>query len=80
MNLNPQPKQPKVSLLVADVDGTLVTKEKVLTERDRSAVRQLHDAGIAFTITSGQPPLSMKMIVTDYESEGFANAVERYIL
>jgi Cof subfamily protein (haloacid dehalogenase superfamily) len=53
----------KVSLLVADVDGTLVTKEKVLTERARNAVRHLHDAGIAFTITSGRPPLGMKMLI-----------------
>jgi len=53
----------KVSLLVADVDGTLVTKEKVLTTSARNAVRHLHDAGIAFTITSGRPPLGMKMLI-----------------
>jgi len=35
--------------MVADVDGTLVTKEKVLTERARNAVRKLQDVGIAFT-------------------------------
>jgi HAD superfamily hydrolase (TIGR01484 family) len=63
MNTNPQPKPQKVSLLVADVDGTLVTKEKVLTERAKTAVRHLHDAGIAFAITSGRPPKGMKMLV-----------------
>lgn len=67
MNQNLQPKQTKVSLLVADVDGTLVTKQKVLTERAHSAVLKLHDAGIAFTITSGRPPLGMKMIVDALE-------------
>ncbi len=60
---NPQSPSSKISLLVADVDGTLVTKQKVLTERARNAVQKLHDAGIAFTITSGRPPLGMKMLV-----------------
>lgn len=58
-----QLKSTKISLMVADVDGTLVTKEKILTERARSAVRKLQDAGIIFSITSGRPPLGMKMIV-----------------
>lgn len=55
----------KISLLLADVDGTLVTKEKILTERARAAVSQLKQVGIRFTITSGRPPLGMKMIVDD---------------
>lgn len=55
-------KTPKISLLLADVDGTLVTKEKILTDRARAAVHKLWDAGIHFTITSGRPPLGMKMI------------------
>lgn len=53
----------KISLLLADVDGTLVTKEKILTDRARAAVRQLNEAGIAFAITSGRPPLGMKMLI-----------------
>lgn len=53
--------------MVADVDGTLVTKQKVLTDRARAAVRKLNDAGIAFTITSGRPPLGMKAIVDALE-------------
>jgi Cof subfamily protein (haloacid dehalogenase superfamily) len=53
----------KISLLLADVDGTLVTKEKVLTDRARAAVSKLNDAGIMFTITSGRPPLGMKPLV-----------------
>jgi hydroxymethylpyrimidine pyrophosphatase-like HAD family hydrolase len=38
----------RISLLVADVDGTLVTDQKVLTERARGAVMMLHDRGIRF--------------------------------
>ncbi len=53
----------KVSLLLTDVDGTLVTREKILTDRARAAVHQLKEAGIAFAITSSRPPLGMKMLV-----------------
>jgi Cof subfamily protein (haloacid dehalogenase superfamily) len=52
----------KISLVLADVDGTLVNEEKVLTERAQSAVRQLRRAGIRFAITSGRPPLGMAML------------------
>jgi Cof subfamily protein (haloacid dehalogenase superfamily) len=53
----------KISLVVADVDGTLVTSEKVLTPRAAAAVRALHGAGIAFAITSGRPPRGMAMLI-----------------
>ena len=49
-----------IRLLIADIDGTLVTQEKVLTRRSIEAVKRLHDAGVAFTITSGRPPMGMK--------------------
>ncbi|HLJ65022.1 MAG TPA: Cof-type HAD-IIB family hydrolase, partial [Stellaceae bacterium] len=52
-----------ISLLIADVDGTLLTEDKVLTDRARDAVHRLHAAGIAFAITSGRPPRGMAMLV-----------------
>jgi Cof subfamily protein (haloacid dehalogenase superfamily) len=52
-----------IRLLLADVDGTLVTDDKVLTDGAISAVRGLHDAGIAFAITSSRPPRGMGMLV-----------------
>jgi Cof subfamily protein (haloacid dehalogenase superfamily) len=51
----------KICLVLADVDGTLVTEEKVLTQRAQSAVRALRNAGIHFAITSGRP-LGMAML------------------
>lgn len=54
-----------VRLVVADVDGTLVTPEKVLTPRARAAVHALGERGVAFTITSGRPPRGMKMLIDD---------------
>jgi Cof subfamily protein (haloacid dehalogenase superfamily) len=53
----------KISLVLADVDGTLVTADKVLTSRARAAVKALHSAGIAFAITSGRPPRGMAMLI-----------------
>jgi hypothetical protein len=63
MSLTAQVAPSPVRLLLADVDGTLVTKEKRLTDRAVAAVRALADAGIAFAVTSGRPPLGMKMLV-----------------
>ena len=52
-----------IGLLLADVDGTLVTHDKVLTEAAKAAVHELHDAGIAFAVTSGRPPRGMAMLI-----------------
>lgn len=57
------PTRHKISLVLSDVDGTLVTEEKVLTPRAQRAVKGLHDAGIRFAITSGRPPRGMAMLV-----------------
>src|SRR5499433_1373616 len=51
-----------IRLVIADVDGTLVTQEKVLTARAIEAVKRLRNANIAFTLTSGRPPLGIKML------------------
>ena len=53
----------KISLVLADVDGTLVTKEKLLTERAIRAVNALRERGILFAITSGRPPKGMNMVI-----------------
>jgi len=50
------------ALLLADVDGTLVTPEKLLTERAIQAIHALHKSGIAFSFVSGRPPLGMKQL------------------
>lgn len=55
----------KVSLVLADVDGTLVTNDKLLTPRAKQAVTSLRAAGIAFAITSGRPPRGLKSIIED---------------
>jgi Cof subfamily protein (haloacid dehalogenase superfamily) len=52
-----------IRMVIADVDGTLVTQDKVLTKRAAEAVSRLHEAGILFTITSGRPPRGMAMLI-----------------
>jgi Cof subfamily protein (haloacid dehalogenase superfamily) len=58
----PRARPDKIALLLADVDGTLVTKDKVLTDRAQRAVRDMKAAGIQFAITSGRPPKGMSML------------------
>ncbi|MGH7669643.1 MAG: Cof-type HAD-IIB family hydrolase [Gemmatimonadaceae bacterium] len=52
-----------IRLVLADVDGTLVTMEKVLTQASIDVVRRLRDAGVRFAITSGRPPRGMAMLL-----------------
>ena len=42
----------KISALISDVDGTLLTSAKTLTERSRQAVAELHKRGIGFAVIS----------------------------
>lgn len=57
------PSSHRIRLVLADVDGTLVTPDKAITERARHAVRKLDEAGIAFAVTSGRPPRGMVMLL-----------------
>jgi Cof subfamily protein (haloacid dehalogenase superfamily) len=52
-----------IRMVIADVDGTLVTQEKVLTKRATEAVLRLHEVGIQFSVTSGRPPRGMAMLI-----------------
>jgi Cof subfamily protein (haloacid dehalogenase superfamily) len=54
---------PPIRLFLADVDGTLVNQDKVLTDRAIAAVGKLRQAGILFAVTSGRPPRGMSMLV-----------------
>ncbi len=55
----------KISLVLADVRGTLVNEQKVLTKRAQAAVQRLRETGIRFAITSGRPPRGMAMLLDD---------------
>src|SRR6266404_2559497 len=53
----------RIALVVSDVDGTLLTKDKVLTDGAVRAVRKLHEAGIGFTIVSSRPTIGMGFLI-----------------
>src|SRR5215472_9711824 len=53
----------KISLLLSDVDGTLLDSKKRITARAKAAIEKVQEAGIKFAVTSGRPPRGMKMIV-----------------
>ena len=53
----------RIALVVSDVDGTLLTKNKTLTDGAMDAVRRLHQIGIGFTITSSRPTIGMRFLI-----------------
>jgi Cof subfamily protein (haloacid dehalogenase superfamily) len=53
----------RIALVVSDVDGTLLTKDKILTGGAKTAVRKLHAAGIGFTIVSSRPSIGMGFLI-----------------
>jgi len=53
----------EILLVISDVDGTLVTNDKILTDRSRAAVSRLGTAGIGFSIVSSRPPFGLRMLV-----------------
>jgi Cof subfamily protein (haloacid dehalogenase superfamily) len=59
-----------IAAVLADVDGTLVTKAKALTPRAIAAIERLRDRGVIFAITSGRPPRGMRMLVRPLEMRG----------
>jgi Cof subfamily protein (haloacid dehalogenase superfamily) len=53
----------RIALVVSDVDGTLLTRDKTLTDGARRAARRLHEAGIGFTITSSRPAIGLGFLI-----------------
>lgn len=49
----------RISLLVSDVDGTIVTHDKDLAASTVAAARRLKDAGVALAVVSSRPPRGM---------------------
>ena len=70
-----------VRLLVSDIDGTLVTKDKHLTQAAHDAADRLAKAGIALALTSSRPPHGIGAIGISRSSAGhsMANARRRPI-
>jgi Cof subfamily protein (haloacid dehalogenase superfamily) len=52
----------KCSAVISDVDGTLVTDDKVLTRRAQTVVAELRASGTIFSIISSRPPRGLRML------------------
>ena len=59
----PRNVSPKISTLVSDVDGTVVTDDKILTVRAQVAVAKLRACDINFAIISSRPPRGLGMLL-----------------
>lgn len=53
----------RISLVISDVDGSLVTHDKRLTDAAIEAVRDLAGRNIGFTVTSSRPAFGMRMLI-----------------
>jgi len=51
-----------IKLLISDVDGTLVTPDKLITKRALAAVKALSSAGVGFSIVSARPPRGLAKV------------------
>ena len=51
----------RISLLVSDIDGTLVTGDKRLSEANVRAARALAEAGVRLSLVSSRPPIGFSM-------------------
>ena len=54
--------RPRISLLVSDIDGTLVTSDKRLTEAAVAAAHRLQPAGVHLSLVSSRPPAGFAML------------------
>ena len=52
-----------ISLVISDVDGTLVTPDKEVTPASVRAAQRLAEKGIGFTVVSSRPPVGLRMLV-----------------
>jgi len=56
-----------IAFLISDVDGSLVTPDKRLTEAAAAAVRSLRAAGVGFSLISSRPPRGMAALLSALE-------------
>ena len=54
-----------VRLVVSDVDGTMVTRDKILAPSTIEAARRLRDAGVPLALVSSRPPRGMAFLTME---------------
>ena len=56
--------------VVSDVDGTIVNRDKEVTEASRRAAQRLRAAGVGLTIASSRPPWGMRHVAEALQIDG----------
>lgn len=54
-----------IKLIAIDLDDTLLTDDKVITQRNKEALHYAHEKGIKVVLCTGRPYLAMKDLVTE---------------
>src|SRR6516164_8285455 len=62
--MSDSPAENRITLVISDVDGTLLDNNKELTSGAPEAVDRLYQAGIRFTIASARPPRMVRELVS----------------
>lgn len=60
----------RIGLVVSDIDGTMVTGDKVLTDENIAAARRLEAAGIRLSLVSSRPPAGFAMLAGPLALDG----------
>jgi Cof subfamily protein (haloacid dehalogenase superfamily) len=50
--------------VISDVDGTLITDDKILSARSVAAAAELRSSGIIFSVISSRPPRGLRNLIT----------------
>jgi len=53
-------EQPRIRMVVSDLDGTLLSGPRHISERTRRALAEVRDAGVHVILASARPPRSMR--------------------
>ena len=56
----------RIKMIVTDLDGTLLKKEKTITEYTSSVFRQCRDIGIKLVCATARPIRAVKMLNLDW--------------
>ncbi|WP_329905336.1 Cof-type HAD-IIB family hydrolase [Porphyromonas pogonae] len=66
----------KYKIIALDVDGTLVTSDGVLAERDKNAlIRIQEESGMRIILASGRPPQGLKALANDLKLDEYSGYI-----
>lgn len=67
-------------IVFIDIDGTLVNKEKVISDPTKKAIKKLQDKGIEIVLATGRPPFHFQEIAGDLDISSFVSYNGTYMV